>query len=177
MFFIEGTHSITNHFHLSLKNYDAQYFNMPYDIKDSLIAPIIEIGKRSGYQVIENYDLGAGPIDVIWLFKPGTPEIAPLPDLRIGFVCITEYSEVAINLAIARSMFNLIDKLIIVVPSESITKQISDSIHNEQRTGLVQLRKLVTVLTPSTLVGKTDIEGSRNKDNSITEESSELEAV
>jgi hypothetical protein len=150
---------------------------MPYDIKDSLIAPIIEIGKRSGYQVIENYDLGAGPIDVIWLFKPGTSEIAPLPDLRIGFVCITEYSEVAINLAIARSMFNLIDKLIIVVPSESITKQISDSIHNEQRTGLVQLRKLVTVLTPSTLVGKTDIEGSRNKDNSITAESSELEAV
>jgi hypothetical protein len=84
---------------------------------------------------------------------------------------------VAINLAIARSMFNLIDKLIIVVPSESITKQISDSIHNEQRTGLVQLQKLVTVLTPSTLVGKTDIEGSRNKDNSITEECSELEAV
>lgn len=42
--------------------------------KGSLKAPIIEIGKRSGYEVVENYDLGAGPIDVAWILKPGRPQ-------------------------------------------------------------------------------------------------------
>jgi hypothetical protein len=99
--------------------------------------------------VIENYDLGGGPVDVAWIFKPGKSEISSLPDIRIGFICILEYSESAINLALSKAMLNLIDKLIIVVPTESMTKKISDSIHEERAIpSILQLRKYVTVLTP-----------------------------
>jgi hypothetical protein len=56
-------------------------------------------------------------------------------------------------------MFNLIDKLVIVVPLESLTKQVSDSIKQMPSTSMLQLRKYVTVLTPSTLVGKTNVKG------------------
>jgi hypothetical protein len=38
---------------------------------DTLKAPIIEMGRNLGYEVVENYDLGAGPIHVCWTFKPG----------------------------------------------------------------------------------------------------------
>jgi hypothetical protein len=135
---------------------------------DSLKPPIIELGKKSGYEVIENYDLGAGPVDIAWIFKPGKPEIASLPDLRIGFIFILEYSESAINLTLARAILNLIDKLIIVVPTESLTKKISDSIHEERAVpSLLQLRKYVTVLTPSTLVEKSGIISSKKDNDSL----------
>jgi hypothetical protein len=93
---------------------------------DTMKAPIIQMGKNAGYEVIENYDLGAGPIHVTWLFKPAGSE--SLPDMRIGFICITEFSQFSLNEAIARSMINLIDKLVLVVPTEEMTKTISDSI-------------------------------------------------
>lgn len=124
---------------------------------DTLIAPVIKIGKDSGYEIIENYDLGAGPVHVVWTIKPGSTE--SLPDIKLGFICITDYSESVINEVIGRAMFNLIDKLVIVVPSESMTKQVSDSIKQMPSTSMLQLRKYVTVLTPSTLVGKTNVKG------------------
>ncbi|MGH9986842.1 MAG: hypothetical protein ACRD8W_23090, partial [Nitrososphaeraceae archaeon] len=123
---------------------------------DTLIAPIIKIGKDSGYEIAENYDLGAGPVHVVWTIKPGSDS---LPDIRLGFICITDYNESTINEVIGRAMFNLIDKLVIVVPSESLTKQVSDSIKLMPSTSMLQLRKYVTVLTPSTLVGKTNVKG------------------
>jgi hypothetical protein len=64
---------------------------------DTLKAPIIERGRSLGYEVIENYDLGAGVIHVVWLFKPGGSE--SLPDMKLGFICLTEYSEFSLNLA------------------------------------------------------------------------------
>ena len=73
-------------------------------------------------EVTENYDQGAGPIDVLWTFKPGSEA---LPDIRMGFVCIpttsTEYSESLVNEIIIKSIMNLVDKLVIVVPSENMT--------------------------------------------------------
>ncbi|MFL6425972.1 MAG: hypothetical protein ACJ71R_20615, partial [Nitrososphaeraceae archaeon] len=58
---------------------------------DTMKAPIIQMGKSAGYEVIENYDLGAGPIHVTWIFKPsGNNE--SLPDMRLGFVCIRVFS-------------------------------------------------------------------------------------
>jgi hypothetical protein len=79
------------------------------------------MGRDLGFEVIENYDLGAGPIHVTWVFKPGSES---LPDMRLGFICITkEYSEYSLNESIARAMLNLIDKLVLVVPSESMTKK------------------------------------------------------
>ena len=45
---------------------------------DTLKAPIIEMGRNLGYEVVENYDLGAGPIHVCWTFKPGSES---LPDI------------------------------------------------------------------------------------------------
>jgi hypothetical protein len=59
---------------------------MSENLLPALKAPIVELGKTSGYDVVENYDLGAGPIDIAWIFKPGVPELSALPDLRIGFV-------------------------------------------------------------------------------------------
>lgn len=122
---------------------------MSRDLLPALKAPIIEIGKSSGYEVVENYDLGAGPIDVAWIFKPGLPELPSLPDIRIGFVFVQEYSESLINRVIAKSILNLVDKLIIVVPSEAMTREFSQSINREiSKPSLLQLRKFITILTP-----------------------------
>jgi hypothetical protein len=140
------------------------------DLIDTLKAPIIEMGRDLGYEVIENYDLGAGPIHVTWVFKPGSES---LPDIRLGFVCLTKeeyYLESSINESIARAMLNLIDKLVLVVPSESMTKKISDSIKSMPDNSILQLRKYITVLTPSTLTSKTGIEGARERDSQQTGE-------
>ena len=136
---------------------------------DTMKAPIIQMGKSAGYEVIENYDLGAGPIHITWIFKPGG-DIESLPDMRLGFVCITEFSQVSLNEAIARSMLNLIDKLVLVVPTEAMTKTIKDSIESMPNSSILQLRKYVKVLTPSTLTSKTDIKGSRERKNPQTGE-------
>ena len=91
---------------------------------ETLKAPIIQLGKSIvGVEVIDNYDQGAGPIDVLWIFKPGSEA---LPDIRMGFVCLTSdeyYSESLVNEIIIKSMMNLVDKLVIVVPSENMTKR------------------------------------------------------
>jgi hypothetical protein len=76
-----------------------------------------------------------------------------------------DYSESLVNEIIIKSMMNLIDKLVIVVPSENMAKKISDSIESMPNNSFLQLRKYVTVLTPSTLVPKTDILGPREKQN------------
>jgi hypothetical protein len=131
---------------------------------DTLKAPIIERGRSLGYEVTENYDLGAGVIHVVWLFKPGGSE--SLPDVKVGFVCLTEYSEFSLNMAIARALLNVIDKLVIVVPDESMTKPIKDSIESMPQNSIVQLRKYITVLTPTTLVSKTGIAGSKDRTQS-----------
>jgi hypothetical protein len=128
---------------------------------DTLKAPIIERGRSLGYEVIENYDLGAGVIHVVWLFKPGGSE--SLPDVKVGFVCLTEYSEFSLNSAIAIALLNVIDKLVIVVPDESMTKPVKDSIESMPQNSILQLRKYITVLTPTTLVSKTGISGSKDR--------------
>ena len=135
---------------------------------DTLKSPIIEMGKDiPGCEVVENYDLGAGPVHVAWVFKPGSES---LPDLRLGFICITEFSNRSINEAIARAMLNIIDKLVFVVPSETMTKQIKDAIELMPDKSILQLRKYVTVLTPSTLVSKGGIRGSRERRSAQTGE-------
>src|ERR687885_629688 len=128
---------------------------------DTLKAPIIERGRSLGYEVIENYDLGAGVIHVVWLFKPGGSE--SLPDVKVGFICLTEYSEFSLNVAIARALLNVVDKLVIVVPDESMTKPIKDSIESMPQNSILQLRKYIAVLTPTTLVSKTGISGSKDR--------------
>ena len=67
-------------------------------------------------------------------------------------------------------MLNLIDKLVLVVPSESMTKKISDSIESMTDRSILQLRKYITVLTLSTLVSKTDIKGPRERESAQTGE-------
>ena len=146
---------------------------------DTLKAPVIEMGRNLGYEVVENYDLGAGPIHVCWTFKPGSES---LPDMRLGFICIPEVeeddissfsspqSQFSLNEAIARAMINLVDKLVLVVPSETMTKRISDSIESMPDKSILQLRKYVTVLTPSTLVSKTGVKGARERDSPQTGE-------
>jgi hypothetical protein len=126
------------------------------------------MGRDLGYEVIENYDLGGGPIHVCWIFKPGGSE--SLPDMRLGFICMPEFTlESSLNEAIARAMINLIDKLVIVVPTEEMVAAISRSIENVTNPyrSILQLRKYTTVLTPSTLVSKKEIEGAREKDGEV----------
>ena len=141
---------------------------------ETLKAPIIQLGKNLlGIEVIENYHQGAGPIDVLWTLKPGSDA---LPDIRLGFVCLPlttsakdedNYFESTINEIIIKSMMNLVDKLVIVVPTENMAKRITDSIESMPNNSFLQLRKYVTVLTPSTLVSKTDILRSREKEEVI----------
>src|ERR671925_2033871 len=128
---------------------------------DTLKAPIIQMGRGLGYEVIENHDLGAGPVHVAWVFKPGSES---LPDMRLGFICLTEFSNSSINESVARAMLNLIDKLIFVVPTEAMTGQVKDAIDLMPDKSILQLRKYVSVLTPSTLVSKTGVQGARERD-------------
>ena len=37
-------------------------------------------------EVPENYDQGAGSIDVLWTIKPGSEALPP--NIRLGFVCL-----------------------------------------------------------------------------------------
>jgi hypothetical protein len=79
-------------------------------------------------------------------------------------------------------MLNLIDKLILVVPTETMTKTVSESIElmpekgkegergNSSSGSILQLRKYITVVTPSTLTSKTDIKGARERQNPQTGE-------
>ncbi len=124
------------------------------EVIDTMKAPIIQMGKDLGLEVIENDDLGAGPVHIVWNFKPGS---AAIPDIRLGFICLTEPSPSSINEAIARGMLNLMDKLVLVVPSESMTKEVKDSIESMPDKSILQLRKYITVVTPSTLVSKSEI--------------------
>jgi hypothetical protein len=132
---------------------------------DTLKAPIIQMGRDMGYEVIENHDLGAGPVHITWVFKPGSES---LPDMRLGFICLTEFSNSSINEGVARAMLNLIDKLVFVVPTETMTKEIKDAIESMPDSSILQLRKYVTVLTPSTLVSKQGIRGARERESSET---------
>src|SRR5215217_8716665 len=138
------------------QNLDSSYSSESSQERQQMIetlkAPIIQMGKNLlvGVEVIENYDQGAGPIDVLWTFKPGSEA---LPDMRMGFVCIptitttttNDYSESLVNEIIIKSMMNLVDKLVIVVPSENMAKKISDSIESMSNSSFLQLRKYVTV--------------------------------
>jgi hypothetical protein len=134
---------------------------------DTLKAPIIGMGRDLGYEVIENHDLGAGPVHVAWVFKPGSES---LPDMRLGFICLTEFSNSSVNEGIARAMLNLIDKLVFVVPTETMTGQVKDAIESMPDKSILQLRKYITVLTPSTLVSKSGIKGARERESVQTGE-------
>ncbi len=134
---------------------------------DMLKAPIIQMGKDQGYEVVENYDLGAGPVHVAWIFKPGSES---LPDMRLGFICLTEFSNRSVNEAIARAMLNLMDKIVFVVPTEEMTRSIKNAIESMPDRSILQLRKYVTVLTPSTLVSKSEILRSAERRSAQTGE-------
>ncbi len=134
---------------------------------DTLKAPIIQMGRDLGCEVIENHDLGAGPVHVAWVFKPGSES---LPDMRLGFICLTEFSDSSINEGIARAMLNLVDKLVFVVPTETMTGQVKEAIESMPDKSILQLRKYITVLTPSTLVSKTGIQGARERNSVQTGE-------
>jgi hypothetical protein len=60
--------------------------------------------------------------------------------------------------------------LFLSAPSEIMTKKISNSIESMPDKSILQLRKYVTVLTPSTLVSKTGVKGARERDNTQTGE-------
>jgi hypothetical protein len=89
--------------------------------------------------------------------------------MRLGFICLTEFSNSSINEGIARAMLNLIDKLVFVVPTETMTKQVKDAIESiPDNRSILQLRKYVSVLTPSTLVSKSGVQGSRERRSAQT---------
>jgi hypothetical protein len=145
--------------------YSGEHSRERLQMTDTLKAPIIQMGRDLGYEVVENHDLGAGPVHVTWVFKPGSES---LPDMRLGFICLTEFSNSSINEGIARAMLNLIDKLVFVVPSESMTGEVKNAIESMPDKSILQLRKYVSVLTPSTLVSKSGIKGARERESAQT---------
>jgi hypothetical protein len=142
--------------------YSGKHSRERLEMIDTLKAPIIQMGRALGYEVVENHDLGAGPVHVTWVFKPGSES---LPDMRLGFICLTEFSNSLINEGIARAMLNLIDKVVFVVPSESMTGEVKNAIELMPDKSILQLRKYVSVLTPSTLVSKSGIKGARERES------------
>jgi hypothetical protein len=142
--------------------YSGKHSRERLQMIDTLKAPIIQMGRALGYEVVENHDLGAGPVHVTWVFKPGSES---LPDMRLGFICLTEFSNSSINEGIARAMLNLIDKLVFVVPLESMTGEVKNAIELMPDKSILQLRKYVSVLTPSTLVSKSGIKGARERES------------
>ena len=104
---------------------------------------------------------------VTWVLKPGSES---LPDMRLGFMCLTEFSNELINEAVARAMLNLVDKLVFLVPNEAMTSQIKDAIQSMPDRSILQLRKYITALTPSTLVSKQGIKGAKERDSVQTGE-------
>ena len=142
--------------------YSGKHSRERLEMIDTLKAPIIQMGRALGYEVVENHDLGAGPVHVTWVFKPGSES---LPDMRLGFICLTEFSSSSINEGIARAMLNLIDKLVFVVPLESMTGEVKNAIELMPDKSILQLRKYVSVLTPSTLVSKSGIKGARERES------------
>jgi hypothetical protein len=133
----------------------------------TLNAPVIQMGRDLRYEVVENHDLGARPVYVAWVFKPGSQLLL---DMRLGFMCLTEFSSSSINEDITRAMPNLVDSLVFVVPSQKMTGQVKDAIESIPYKSILQLRKYVTVLTPSTLVSKTGMRGSRERRSGQTGE-------
>jgi hypothetical protein len=83
------------------QNLDSSYSNERSQERRQMIetlkAPIIQLGKNVlGIEVTENYDKGAGPIDVLWTFKPGSEA---LPDIRMGlFVSHHLQQKIILNL-------------------------------------------------------------------------------
>jgi len=61
-----------------------------------------------------------------------------------------------------------VDKLVFVVPTETMTKEIKDAIESMPDSSILQLRKYVTVLTPPTLVSKQGIKGAGERESSET---------
>jgi hypothetical protein len=156
--------------HMSQQNssaYSEEHSHERLQMIDTLKAPIIQMGRSLGYEVVENHDLGAGPVHIAWIFKPGSES---MPDMRLGFICLTEFSNSSINVGIARAMLNLIDKLVFVVPSEAMTGKVKDAIESMPDKSILQLRKYVTVVTPSTLVSKSGIKGVHERKSTQTEE-------
>ncbi len=156
--------------HMSQQNssaYSEKHSRERLQMIDTLKAPIIQMGRSLGYEVVENHDLGAGPVHIAWIFKPGSES---MPDMRLGFICLTEFSNSSINEGIARAMLNLIDKLVFVVPSEAMTGKVKDAIESIPDRSILQLRKYVTVVTPSTLVSKSGIKGVHDRKSTQTEE-------
>lgn len=76
----------------------------------------------------------------------------------------------SINEGIARAMLNLIDKLVFVVPSEAMTGKVKNAIESMPDKSILQLRKYVTVVTPSTLASKSGIKGARERESAQTGE-------
>ncbi len=156
---------------MSQQNLSSAYSEEPLHERlqmiDTLKAPIIQMGRSLGYEVVENYDLGAGPVHVAWIFKPGSES---MPDMRLGFICLTEFSNSSINEGIARAMLNLTDKLVFVVPSESMTVKVKNAIESMPDKSILQLRKYVTVVTPSTVASKSGIKGARERESAQTGE-------
>ncbi|HJS82188.1 MAG TPA: hypothetical protein VJ742_05060, partial [Nitrososphaera sp.] len=101
------------------------------------------------------------------VFKPGSES---LPDMRLGFICLTEFSNSSLNEGLARGMLNLIDKLVFVVPTETMTGQVKEAIESMPDKSLLQLRKYISVLTPSTLVSKAGVEGASQRRTEQTAE-------
>jgi hypothetical protein len=151
----------------SSSSYPEEHSHERLQMIDTLKAPIIQMGRSLGYEVIENHDLGAGPVHITWVFKPGSES---LPDMRLGFICLTEFSNSSINEGIASAMLNLIDKLVFVVPSEAMTGKIKNAIESMPDKSILQLRKYVTVVTLLTLASKSGIKGARKRESTQTGE-------
>jgi hypothetical protein len=103
----------------------------------SNLEPLIDIAKEKGFEIEQNKDYGAGPIDLVWNITTHPA----LPTIKCGFVVLraeegggakdwqdNEYSLRKIQEAAFRGIRSGMDKTYIVVDNEEMARSVSGKI-------------------------------------------------
>ncbi len=100
------------------------------------VESIIQVGQQKGYEVEQNVDYGAGPLEVVWKINPHSA----LPGIRLGFVTLgseeggsqdTEDNQLSlrkIEEAAFRGIRSGLDKVYLVTENQEMAKSVSGKI-------------------------------------------------
>jgi hypothetical protein len=86
---------------------------------DNGLESFISIAREKGFEIEENKDYGAGPIDLVWNITTHPA----LPKIKCGFVVLRKIEE-----AVLRGLRSGMDKTYLVVDNEEMAKSVSGKI-------------------------------------------------
>ncbi len=97
---------------------------------------LVQAGQEKGFEIEQDVDYGAGPIDVVWKINPHSA----LPDIKLGFVTLgseeggsqdTEDNQLSlrkIEEAAFRGIRSGLDKIYLVTENQEMAKSVSGKI-------------------------------------------------